>query len=169
MRFSSLPLALLLAFAGCSSAGHPSSSSSAPEAGADSSAGGFGGFVFDAGLTCVDAGPDTGSAAPCTPSSTSVTFKADVQPILANSCVGEVCHGTNGWGSYSVLTTYHSRECCDHRPIVVPGSPGKSYLMHKLTGHGMCTGVQMPKSLGSLPKADLQTLYDWICLGAKDN
>ncbi len=166
MRLSWLLFAALLVSAACSST-HGGASGQPP--GNDSGSAGSGGFVFDAGLSCVDAGQDRADAGACTPSRNSVSFSADVEPILSSGCSGEVCHGTTGWGDYAALTAYRSRECCDGRPLVVPGDPDGSYLMHKLSGHGMCTGVPMPKNASPLPPAQMQTLYDWICLGAPNN
>jgi hypothetical protein len=52
---------------------------------------------------------------------------------------------------------------------VSPGSLEQSYLMNKLTGIGMCGGtVRMPPA-GPLPPDEIQTIADWICVGAPDN
>ncbi len=163
MRISFFPAFALLAVA-CSSS--PARGAHKPPG--DSGAAGSGGFLLDAGIQCVDAGQG-GAEAGCTPSQTSVSFSTDVAPILSSSCAGEVCHGSSGWGDYAAVTGAHSRECCDGRPLVVPGSPDDSYLVHKLRGHGMCMGVPMPKNAAPLSPAQMQTIYDWICLGAKDN
>ena len=165
MRSSCLLLALLLVPLACSS----SPAKGAHNPAVDSGTGGSGGFLLEAGIQCVDAGQDAAEAGTCTPSNTSVSFAADVSPILSSSCAGEVCHGSTGWGDYAAVTQAHSRECCDGRPLVVPGSPDDSYIIHKLRGHGMCLGVPMPKNAAPLTPAQMQTIYDWICLGAKNN
>lgn len=135
----------------------------------DSGSGGSGIYLLDAGIQCADAGQDAAEAGSCTPSRASVSFSADVAPILSSRCAGEVCHGSTGWSDYHAITSAHAYECCDGRKLVVPGSPDGSYLMHKLRGHGMCLGVPMPKNGAPLTPAQMQTIYDWICLGAKNN
>lgn len=169
MRLSCLLLAALLAPVACSSSPARQAQKPAVDSGADSGTGGYGGFLLDGGFQCVDAGQDATEAGSCTPSSTSVSFSADISPILHNRCSGEVCHGSTGWGDYSVVTKAHSRECCDGRSLVVPGSPDDSYIIHKLRGQGMCQGVRMPRNSAPLPASQIQEIYDWICMGAKNN
>jgi hypothetical protein len=167
MRSLCCLLALLLGPLGCSSSPQ-SGPSNVPGDSGTAGSGGSGTFLIDAGIQCVDAGQDKGDAG-CTPSQSSVSFSADVAPLLSGSCSGEACHGSAGWSDYASITSAHSHECCDGRPLVVPGAPDQSYLVHKLTGHGMCMGLPMPKNGAPLPPAQMQTLYDWICLGAKND
>ena len=51
----------------------------------------------------------------------------------------------------------------------MPGDPDASYLVHKLTGIGMCDGSQMPKGNGALPAAEVAKVVSWICAGALDD
>jgi hypothetical protein len=148
------------------------------DAGADDggTAGG-GAFHLDAAIVPVcDAGDDAASDAAasgdasCTPSRTDVHFAADVRPILA-SCRGEVCHSQQ-WGGPDPWPTLVGRpavECCDGRKLVDPGDPDGSYVLDKVEDHDLCTGRRMPLDQAALAPADVQTLYDWICLGALDD
>lgn len=166
MRSACLVLLALLGSA-CSSSpdsgphGSPSGDSGIPDS--------RGSFFIDSGIQCVDAGRDAAEAGSCTPSRGTVSFSKDIAPILSSGCSGEACHGSAGWGVYSAVVSAHSHECCDGRPLVVPGAPDRSYLVHKLSGHGMCMGVPMPKNAAALAPAEMQSIRDWICLGAKKN
>jgi hypothetical protein len=119
----------------------------------------------------LDAG-DLDAALPVTCSGASPTFMAEVHPIL-NSCGGELCHGGLAQGSwpYTDLVNVHaSRDVCSSAGIlVVPGDLEASYLMHKLTGVGICPGTQQMPIGGPLTQAKIQTVADWICQGAQNN
>jgi hypothetical protein len=52
---------------------------------------------------------------------------------------------------------------------VSPGATAKSYLMSKLTGVGICSGTQMPKTGSSLPASQIAVISGWICAGAPNN
>lgn len=109
-----------------------------------------------------------------------VSFKTDVQPILAAACGG--CHGamspaamldlSTATASFSALVNKASVQCPTD-PRVVPSSPAKSYLMWKLNGMapmgGCYKGVQMPKGASPLSTAQLATVNDWIAAGAVNN
>lgn len=71
--------------------------------------------------------------------------------------------------SYAELVNVATSECSGKRKLVVPGSPGASYLMQKLLNVDVCTGSQMPKAGQSLPKAQLDQISSWICSGAPNN
>jgi len=167
MRISCCLLVLLLGPLGCSNPPRSGSHQVQGDSGTAGS-GGTGTFLIEAGIQCVDAGPEKGNAG-CTPSQSAVSYSADVAPLLSGSCSGEACHGSAGWSDYASITSAHSHECCDGRALVVPGAPGQSYLVHKLTGHGLCMGLPMPKNGTPLSPAEMQTIRDWICLGAKNN
>jgi hypothetical protein len=97
-------------------------------------------------------------------------FSASVYPIL-QSCGG--CHGfSTSAASYAYLAQ-PTTECPGSRLRVAPGDPAHSYLIDKLTNRDICAGAPMPMASASgwhpLPTADLQTVYDWICAGAKNN
>jgi mono/diheme cytochrome c family protein len=104
---------------------------------------------------------DVGSGA--TPTARVPSFSSDVQPIFETKCV--FCHGDlGGWDSSSyeaVMTTG------DNAPVVIPGNPENSLLVHKLEGT-QAEGEIMPPA-GKLPEADIQKIIDWISAGAPDN
>lgn len=161
-----------VAVAGCSTA---------PAQGMSDAGGGGTGSFFDAGgpaiQACTDSGTDAAldaaseaTAPTCTPSRTDVHFAADVQPILTG-CSGEICHNAS-WGGanpWPTLVGQRSRECCDGRKLVDPDNPDGSYVLQKLENHDLCGGRRMPLDQTPLSNAKLQTLYDWICLGALDD
>lgn len=84
-----------------------------------------------------------------------VSFSTDVWPILEEFAVD--AHGGKG-GIF--LESYE-----DILETVVPGDPENSMLYKALIADGM---PQMPPS-GPLPDEMIQTIYDWIAQGAKDN
>jgi hypothetical protein len=92
-----------------------------------------------------------------------VGYVAEIAPIFAASCSGELCHDTPRRSS---LVGVASSECCDGRPLVVPGDPSGSYLMSKLMGVGMCAGGTMPAGAPLLPEAQIDLIRRWICEGA---
>lgn len=111
-------------------------------------------------------------------SSGAVSFKNDVAPILAGACTAAGCHSgmkpkedlaLDATKSYSELVNVATSQCSGARKLVVPGSPGTSYLMQKLLGVGVCTGTQMPKAGQSLPQKQLDLISGWICSGAPNN
>ena len=121
------------------------------------------------GAVEVDAGPGVG----CTGASPS--FASDVTPIFERSCGGgEFCHAgidPKPWAYAKVVNVAALRNACDPSAVfVTPGNLEKSYLVHKVTGVGMCPGTsQMPRGTAALPAADIQTIADWVCAGAKNN
>jgi len=115
-----------------------------------------------------DAASGDGSAAMC--GAAVVSFSRDVRPLIG-SCGGELCHGGLASGSwpYSTLVNVTAYECSDARLIVKPGAPQASYLIQKLAGVNLCSGVRMPMIGAPLGAADMATLESWICQGALDN
>jgi hypothetical protein len=116
----------------------------------------------------------------CAP--TPVSFAAEVQPILTENCVSNGCHGGSNpkkdlsleaGAAWADLVDVPAVECNDGRLRVAPGDPENSYLMHKLLGIQLCSGVQMPQSGGpgndTLADEDLDRISAWICQGAADN
>ncbi|HEV8548198.1 MAG TPA: MXAN_6577-like cysteine-rich protein [Polyangiaceae bacterium] len=114
----------------------------------------------------------------CQCGSTTISFANDVQPIFTGACTNAGCHaGTRpkeglsleASKSYDALVGVASSQCGKARLRVAAGSSGQSYLVSKLLGTDLCSGSQMPKAGTSLPAADLTTISDWICQGAKRN
>jgi hypothetical protein len=134
------------------------SSTGGQDAGADASDGSIDGSIDGSvGVSCSGASP---------------SFANDVHPIL-QGCAGELCHGDIGpaWPYQRLVNVPVSRDTCDPSALIVkPGSLEESYLVHKLTGIGMCSGTaRMPSAGSPLPSQKIQTIADWICQGAMNN
>lgn len=160
---------------GAGGAGGGSAGSAA--GGATNGAGGAGGIAwsFDAGLGtggvagggCPgDAGgPDAGGpdAGGCEGVAGGAGYAAEVAPIFAQRCTGELCHVAP---TRAALVGVPSTECCGSRLLVVPGDAARSYLLDKLTDHDLCAGGRMPLGADPLPDADVLAVRRWICAGA---
>jgi len=123
----------------------------------------------DTGIS--DSGVADGAPADSGCMGASPSFANDVTPILGNCGASEYCHGglLQPW-PYSSLVNVPSSNGCDAGVLVLPGSIEDSYLMHKLTGVGMCPGTsQMPKDEPPLPESQITLVADWICAGALNN
>ena len=100
-----------------------------------------------------------------------VTVGADLQPVLTDQCV--TCHGDFGNGgldmrvgvSRSNLVGVTSSNYGIVR--VVPGDPGASLLMRKLSG-AAGVGSEMPPGQ-ALADSTLAMFRSWIEAGAPDN
>lgn len=113
----------------------------------------------------------------CSCGSSSVSFASAIQPIFTASCASAGCHAgvmpqaglnlTNG-KSYAALVNVKASQCNDGRKRVLPGDPGASYVVDKMTNVDICFGTKMPK-LGSVASAQVQSVVDWICQGAQNN
>lgn len=120
----------------------------------------------------------------------SVSFAADIQPILTETCATNGCHAQTGGTpggrpsgagpgevnsdlvldaavAYDVLVDVPSG--CNGMDFVEPGDVSASYLMNKLTGSGMCGGTKMPKGGAPFTQEQLDLIGSWICAGAEDN
>lgn len=124
--------------------------------------------VCGVGKTCV------GSECAC---GATVSFAAQIQPILTRECTSAGCHVgaqpkssllLTAGASYGALVNAAS-STCTAKVRVVPGQVDKSYLVNKLTGIGMCAGTQMPKTGGALPANEIDLVRAWICNGAPNN
>lgn len=118
----------------------------------------------------------------CECSDIATTLSGDVQPILTANCTANNCHDATGpkknlnleaGSTYSNTVNVEAEECNDGRIRVVPGDPDNSYLMQKMLGVEMCSGVQMPQSGGpggkGLTDEEWGIVWAWICQGALDN
>jgi hypothetical protein len=99
---------------------------------------------------------------------------AQVHAILASSCTGAICHSdTSGAGNLVVSDeagTYRALldeagPCESDR--VVPNDADASLLIQKLEGTQECGGP-MPLIGDLLPAAEIQTIRDWIDMGAPE-
>lgn len=116
----------------------------------------------------------------CVCDTTPVSYAADIAPRFATSC-GPGCHvysnaasGSAGLNvalahGYKDLVGVTAFQCRDGRVRVAPGDPAGSYLMQKMLGRDMCTGVRMPKGRQVWSADDLAMLGRWICQGARDD
>jgi hypothetical protein len=55
------------------------------------------------------------------------------------------------------------------RKRVNPGDPATSYLIDKLKGENLCSGVRMPKDGQALTATEIGTIEAWITAGASTN
>lgn len=107
---------------------------------------------------------------------------ADVQAVFSQSCgKAGFCHNKDNPSgkldlrpgmSYASLVDINTSYCQDGRKRVVPGQPSESYIIDKVMNTDLCnlpngskSGKMPPGS--SLPTADIETISNWICGGAK--
>ncbi|MBI5507880.1 MAG: hypothetical protein HY903_03895 [Deltaproteobacteria bacterium] len=108
--------------------------------------------------------------------SAGASFSRDVQPIFTGLCAQ--CHfspygmspslaqGT----SYAQIVGVFGQQVA--MPIVQPFTPSRSYLLHKIAGTFEDVGgggVRMPRYLPPLNGVELETIEDWILLGAPND
>ncbi len=96
------------------------------------------------------------------PTTTSVTFDADIMPIFEQRCV--MCHGTSGGWDASDYQEVMSTG--DHAPVVIPRDITNSVLAQKVAGTAPFGGIMPPG--GQLPDATIQLILDWIAAGAPE-
>jgi hypothetical protein len=124
------------------------------------------------------------------------SFSADVVPIFAQSCsLSSSCHGdaaspdpASGYRPYLgktaadadavlALIVGQSSHAAPSMPIVDPGKPESSFLMHKMDGDLTCAditcttdcGTSMPQTSDLLPREKRDIVRDWIKQGAKND
>ena len=99
-----------------------------------------------------------------------VSFKLDVQPILASRCLE--CHRAGGDGYQASgldLTSYVGlMKGTKHGPIVVPGDPLTSNLNVLIEGRAS-PELRMPHNQRPLLRYQTLIVRDWVKQGAKDN
>lgn len=119
---------------------------------------------------------ETCSGGVCAGCDTSVSFAAAIQPIFTEGCLGNMCHSgarpaadvsLEAGRSHAELVGVPSR-CTDGRLLVAPEHPDQSYLVDKVTGIGICSGMKMPPR-ASLAASDIDLIRNWICAGAPNN
>lgn len=109
-------------------------------------------------------GPGVGDV-PLSGFATTVSFAADVQPILASYCTG--CHLFDDADGYRILT---QERIFSYAPgvRVIPFDLTNSVLYGKITNSGQY-GQSMPQGSPLIPLADRDLIRDWILEGARDN
>jgi hypothetical protein len=108
-----------------------------------------------------------------------VSYSADVQPILTESCLS--CHNRAGEGSvtsgFSVGSYDDVLEGTSLGPVVIPGSSESSNL-YRVIAMKTAPEIRMPphhdvswaEGRGvPLSEEQIKTIKDWIDQGAKDN
>jgi len=94
-----------------------------------------------------------------------VSFSADVAPVLAQHCVG--CHGDQRpRENFSVFTYDRLMKGGDAGVPVTPGKPNDSLLIMKLEGKA-ADGARMPLNKDPLPTTTIAKIRKWIEEGAK--
>lgn len=103
---------------------------------------------------------------------TTVSFAADLQPIIGARCLN--CHGAGGFGGLDLTTAVAwdnlvGIETTSYAPQqrVVSGNPEQSVLYLKLTGDAS-VGNRMPQG-GTLNIDELELFRIWIAQGAQNN
>lgn len=97
------------------------------------------------------------------PGVATVAFERDVAPILAARCLG--CHGTdNPRGGLQIDTFNGIVQGGANGALVVPGKPGESLLVQRISATG--TG-RMPKGANPLSPDEIKKIGDWIKSGAR--
>jgi len=111
-------------------------------------------------------------------SSSTVSFKNNVQPIFTNNCALSGCHagsipqeGQNlsAGQAFNNIVNVQSIEVPSFFRVK-PSYSDSSYLYMKISGDPRIAAgtVRMPKG-GTLQPNDIQTIKDWIDQGAQDN
>ncbi len=95
-----------------------------------------------------------------------VTYVQDIEPIMANYCVG--CHSGGNPASELDLTTYANifEEGAKAGPAVIPGEPDESPLVQYIRG---ILRPQMPRNEPPLSEDDLHAIRMWIAAGAPED
>jgi hypothetical protein len=106
--------------------------------------------------------------AACAPSG--VSYKNDVQPILAKNCAE--CHavGQKGFLASGLDTTSYENLMKGGKfgPLVKPGDALSSSLNMLVEGR-VHSSIQMPLGREKLPAKDIEKLKVWVNEGAKNN
>jgi hypothetical protein len=118
-----------------------------------------------------------------TPPDDTVSFAADVEPLLNGSCAFSGCHGaintqpgskpmrlTTGQ-SYDAIVNVSSAQVPTMNRIT-PANPDLSYLIHKLQGthQGVGgTGQRMPAGQAPLAPSVIAMMRRWVSEGARRN
>lgn len=102
--------------------------------------------------------------------SKSVSFSADVQPILSRHCLechkkGEKGHEQSG---LSMDTYAELMSGTRYGPVIVPGDSISSTLV-RLIDHKANKVINMPHDKSKIPDNEIELIKAWIDEGAKNN
>ncbi len=125
-------------------------------------------------LTTFRTGDSKGSDEPFTPRS----YESEVLPVLKQHCVS--CHGgDNAIAGLKLDTIENIEETALETPAtawqnwhrIVPGRPGESFLLLKLSDYEDLPGLEMPRAKSDAPPSTLTdeektALVEWIAGGA---
>jgi cytochrome c553 len=119
--------------------------------------------ALTAGIGLVFALPSLDLAADAPDSRGAEFFEKNVRPVLADNCL--TCHGPDKTrGGLRLDTKAGFLKGADAGPIVAPGDPDKSSLIHAVRQDG---DVKMPPSPRQpLPPEAVETLTTWVKMGA---
>ena len=102
--------------------------------------------------------------------SRTVSFSAEVYPILEKNCLG--CHKKDEKGEaasgFNMETYYSFMKGTKHGPVVEPGS-GSSSVLSILIEHRADSSINMPRGRHALSEEDTDTIRLWIDQGALNN
>ena len=105
----------------------------------------------------------------CGDKSNSLTYQADVKPILDANCVS--CHtaGNPGYEKSGLrLDSYDAlMKGTQYGPVIVPGSSVSSTLYRLVSGQAD-PSIRMPHGKAALSDDDVSTIAAWIDQGAKN-
>lgn len=93
--------------------------------------------------------------------STEVSFKNDVQLVLAGNCQTSGCHSSTNYSEFPLITYDDVMNFGE----VVAGKPDHSKIYKSIKGN---SNEMMPPA-GPMSDAQIQIVYDWILQGAKNN
>jgi hypothetical protein len=100
--------------------------------------------------------------APDESSGTSVSFSADVFPILDSRCIN--CHGGDRIEGELIMRSYDDLMAGgESGQVIVPGDAANSILVK------LVTDKKMPKRGPKLTPIQVQTITDWVNQGAQNN
>ncbi|HEY9052785.1 MAG TPA: c-type cytochrome domain-containing protein [Gammaproteobacteria bacterium] len=102
--------------------------------------------------------------------SKSVSFSADIQPILSKHCLechkkGEQGHEKSG---LSMDTYAELMSGTRYGPVIVPGNSISSTLF-RLIDHKANKAINMPHDKSKIPDNEIALIKAWIDEGAKNN
>ncbi len=122
----------------------------------------------------------TGTSAACEGVTATVSFSADIQPILTAKCATTGCHvGTSPDGgmnlseasAYTATVNKETKGCGGDRIRIIPSNPDESYLWDKIHGMDLCgtSGKMPPSTKPQLTDDEKAAITAWICGGALED